>query len=228
MEVLTAVDEGRIAEQRERDEFFWLDLVDPSESEVDGLGRRLGLHPIALEDTREFGQRPKVDIYEDSILLVFYSARMREPGERFVRPIEVHVYISGGFMVTVRRDECTALDDLRDQLAPEGTHDEDYLVYTVLDTLTDAFYPVIDGLEDVIDELEGEVLARARRDQLARIYRVRQEVRELQRLVTNQRDAFQTVSEAVRGLAGLSHGSREDLRDVGGHLNQISRGVMRQ
>jgi magnesium transporter len=128
----------------------------------------------------------------------------------------------------VRREECTALDELREQLAPEGTQDEGYLVYTVLDTLTDAFYPVIDGLEEVIDGLEAEVLARARREQLARIYRIRQEVRELQRLTSNQHDAFHGAADAIRSLAGLSHGSHEYLRDVGDHLSQISGELMRQ
>jgi magnesium transporter len=228
MEVFTGIDESRIAAQRQRDEFFWLDLVDPEPAAVDALGERLGLHPVALEDTREFGQRPKVDVYERSVLLVFYSARLRTGEERLVRPIEVHVYVSGGYVVTVRRDECTALDELRDRLAPEGTEDENYLVYQILDTLTDAYYPVIEGLEEQIDGLEREVLSRARRTQLAQIYRIRQEVRELQRIVANQRDTYQTASDAISSLAGLSKGSREYLRDVGDHLSQIAGELMRQ
>ena len=75
MLVLTSVDEGKIRAERERDEFFWLDLLSPSDEELEQLGTMLGLHPVAIEDTREFGQRPKLDIYEQTLLLVFYSAR---------------------------------------------------------------------------------------------------------------------------------------------------------
>ncbi len=61
--MLTQVDGDRIAARRERDEFFWLDLESPSRAELDALQTTLGLHPMALEDTREFRQRPKVDSY---------------------------------------------------------------------------------------------------------------------------------------------------------------------
>jgi magnesium transporter len=74
MHVLTEVDEQQIRALEERDEFFWLDLLAPPPDELHRLGALLGLHPLALEDTREFGQRPKTDIYESSALVVFYSA----------------------------------------------------------------------------------------------------------------------------------------------------------
>jgi magnesium transporter len=225
--VLTAVDDERIREQRARDEFFWLDLENPRPEELDALGAALPLHPMSLEDTREFGQRPKVDLYDENVLVVFYTARVTR-GARGVRPIEVHVYISGGYVVTVRRDSCTALDDLHETLAPAGTSDEESLVYRIFDALTDAYYPVIEALERRVDALESEVLERARPEQRERIYRLRQEVRELHRLVVTQRDHFQRASDAIRQLAGLSRGSREYLRDVGDHLAQIAGEFARQ
>ena len=71
MVVLEHVDRDRIAQLRERDEFFWLDLTDPSADDVKALGALLGLHPVAIEDTIEFGQRPKLDSYGDHVLFVF-------------------------------------------------------------------------------------------------------------------------------------------------------------
>src|ERR687891_90547 len=157
MEVLTGVDDERIAVQRRKDEFFWLDLADPSAADLDALEAALGLHPVAMEDTREFGQRPKADAYQDHVLLVFYTARPADPGgDRLIEPIEVHVYVSGHWIVTVRRRPCVALDQLHETLVPEGTEEEDYLVYRILDPLTDAFYPAITALEGRIDGLEGE------------------------------------------------------------------------
>ncbi|HYM56387.1 MAG TPA: magnesium transporter CorA family protein [Solirubrobacteraceae bacterium] len=229
MDVLQEVETGRIAALRERDEFFWLDLERPSDSDLDAMAGVLSIHPLALEDTREFGQRPKLDAYEDHVLLVYYT--VRDPlteAEGLVEPVEIHLYISGGFVVTVRREECSELDHLHEMLVPEDTAAEDYLVYRILDALTDAFYPALERLEVRIDALEGEVLARPDREHLAQIHRLKQEVHELLRRVAPQRDRFHTGSEIIVSLPGLTRGSREYLRDVADHLAQIAGELSRQ
>jgi magnesium transporter len=226
MLVLTALDADRIAAQRSRDEYFWLDLQDPTPADLSRAGRLLSLHPLALEDTREWNQRPKVDVYGDHVLVVFYTARMDDDG--IAEGIELHIYVSGSFCMTVRRAGCAVLDELHEQLGNEPIEDEGYLVYRVLDTLTDAYYPVIDGFEGQVDTLEEEVLTRARREQVTRIYRLRQDVRELQRTAAAQRDHFGATADAIRALPGLQHGTRETLRDVGDHLAQVSGELARQ
>jgi magnesium transporter len=188
----------------------------------------LGLHPVALEDSREFGQRPKLDVYGDHLLLVFYTVRVTGSEEPLAERVEVHVYISGRFVATIRRQTCVALDDLHELLMPEDAREEEFLVYRILDGLTDAFYPVIDVLERDIDALEGEVLDRPRREHLGRVYRLKQEVHDLQRLVSAQRDQFSPALDAILNLAGLAKGSRLYLRDVADHLTQVSGEFQRQ
>lgn len=223
MHVLTTVDEAEIARLLEADQFFWIDLLSPDRTTVERLGKALGLHPVALEDTIEFGQRPKVDPYEEQVLLVFFTARA--PAE----PLEVHIYISGDFMITVRRDDCQALDALHDELSAQPTRDEEALVYRVLDGLTDAFYPVIEALEKDIDALEHEVLlSRPRREHLERSYRLKQDVRELHRLTAAQRDQFQAAHVAILDLEGFAKGAKPYLRDIGDHLSQITSEFGRQ
>jgi magnesium transporter len=220
MDVLTAVDADRIASDRNAAHQFWLDLVDPPDEDINRVGDLLGLHPVALEDTREFGQRPKVDVYEDHVLLVFYSARLDEAG--IVEPIEVHIYVATGYLITVRRGTCAVLDELHDRLEEMREHP----MYAILDALTDAFYPVIEGLEERIDALEAEVLTRPRREQLSAIYRLLQQVREIGRTATVQRDQFQIASN---DLANLEVGDTgEYLRDIGDHLAQVTGELHRQ
>jgi magnesium transporter len=226
--VLTSVESEQIADRRRRDEFFWLDLAQPAEHELDTLQSALGLHPMALEDTREFGQRPKVDAYQDYILVVFYTASESEDPDRVVHPVEVHVYVSGQWIVTVHREPLPLLERLHDELEPTGTREEDYLVYRILDGLTDAFFPAVTAIEERIDLLEADVLERPKRELLRRVYRRKQEVHELQRLIAGQRDQFQTASEQILELAGLSRGTREYLRDIGDHLAQIGGELQRQ
>jgi magnesium transporter len=221
MDVLTAVDDERLAAGRDEHRSFWLDLIDPPDEEIDRLGALLHLHPVAIEDTREFGQRPKVDVYEDHVLLVFYTARLDEDGA--VHAIEVHLYVAGAYVLTVRREPCAELDEVRERLRNGAERP----VYEILDTLTDAFYPVIEGLEERIDALEAQVLARTRREQLATIYRIRQDVRELARLTTVQRDQFEIASDDLQRMIELGDADVY-LRDIGDHLAQVASELHRQ
>jgi magnesium transporter len=221
MDVLTEVDGDRIAAERRSGHSFWIDLVGPSDEEVNHLGELLGLHPVAIEDTREFGQRPKVDVYEDHVLLVFFTARLDDDGT--VAPIEVHVYVAEGYLLTVRRGHCAILDELRSDVEEMHEHP----VYAILDTLTDAFYPVVEGLEERVDALEADVLSRPRKEHLTAIYRLRQEVRGIGRIASVQRDQFQAASDDLQRMVELGD-TGEYLRDIGDHLAQIAGELYRQ
>jgi magnesium transporter len=180
-----------------------------------------------MEDTREFGQRPKLDRYPEAVLLVYWTAHVAADGVG-VEMVEVHLHISGGFLFTARRARCPELDVLHDTLVPEGTKVEEYIVYRVLDSLTDALYPVIDHMEARIDALEEMVLNDTDRQQLTEIYRIKQQVLTVQRRLASQRDQFGQVTEAILDLPGLTHGSRPYLRDIGDHLAQVTQELYRQ
>jgi magnesium transporter len=222
MHVLTEVDPELIARLRAEDHFFWIDLEAPGPGDIARLGEALGLHPVALEDTLEMGQRPKIEPYDGHVLVVFYTAR--EPAD----PLEVHIYISGEFIATVHREPCGALGNLHAALAEEPTHDEEALIYRVFDGLTDAFYPVINALERRLDALEAQVLTRPRREHLSWSYRLKQEVRDLQRLTATQHEQFKSAHELMLEMEGLTKGSRPYMRDIGDHLAQISGEFHRQ
>jgi magnesium transporter len=224
MEVLANVDPARIAQLCSSDEFFWLDLAAPSAADLARLGDLLGLHPLAVEDTSEFGQRPKIDIYDDRVLIVFYSVRTDDGP----LPVEVHIHISGSFIVTAHQDPCPELDRLRQVLVTETAKTEDYLVYRILDGLADAYYPALTRLEERVDTLEGQVLARPHHSQLETVYRLKQDVHDLQRRVAAQSDMMPAAVQAVLELPGFSHGTRVYLRDVSDHLAQAAGELRRQ
>jgi magnesium transporter len=227
MEVLSQVDGARIAELRKRDEFFWLDLDSPSDADLAIAGDLLALHELALEDTREFEQRPKLDRYASSVLLVYWTAHVT-PNRLAIEQVEVHLHISGGFLVTVRRAPCPELHELRDALARQDPHAEDYIVYLVLDGLTDSLRPVVEHLESRIDALEEQVLRDTDRRQLGEIYRLKQDVQSLLRTLVPQRDQFGAAIDAIVSLPGLTRGPREYLRDVADHLARETGELQRQ
>ncbi|MEA2124602.1 MAG: magnesium transporter [Solirubrobacteraceae bacterium] len=223
MQVLTEVDAGRIGKLTDAGEFFWLDLLLPSRDQLEELSGLLGMHPAAIEDTREWGQLPRLDDYGDHILLIFFSARSIEGG---VEPVEVHVYVSGRWIVTARQCE-TKLDRKRDWLAETDYDDEDEVLYHILDALADGWDPVIDEIDKRVDEVEAQVLERARDDQLAIIFHLKQDVGELLRRAHPMHINFSAQIDVIHGLEGLTHGSREWLRDVEAHLAGIASDLRR-
>ena len=131
--------------------------------------------------------------------------------------------------MTIRRAECTELDALHHELDEADPKAEEYIVYKIFDVLTDAFYPIIELLEQRIDALESHILlGRPSREQLAEIYRLKQRVHELALRVIPQRDRFSSGAEMILNLPGLARGAREYLRDVGDHLAQIAGELHRQ
>jgi magnesium transporter len=221
MEVLTAVDRARIAELEARDEFFWLDLREPSEQDLETLADLLGLHPAAIEDTLEWDQIPKLDDYGETFMLVFFTAR-RAPGpDRYVEPVEVHIYISGSFVLTFRRCE-TPLDRLHDWLRNSQEETEDEVLYHILDALADGWDPVIDLLDQLVDGVEGEVLARPQQRHLRDIYRLKQDVGELAHYAVPQPEVVQAAIDTAHENPEISRGSREWLRDVVTHVSAIA------
>src|SRR5215207_2364659 len=120
MQVLDTVDAEAIRALHERGEFFWLDLQNPTDAEVDLLGSLLGIPPLAIQDTKEFGQRPKIDDYGQRVLVVFYGAHGGDL-------VEVHVHVSGDEVVTVRRQPCAHLGAARELAAARTAHSEQEL-----------------------------------------------------------------------------------------------------
>lgn len=228
MKVLTRANRDTLRRLRARDEFFWLDLVAPTAQDLDVVGEELGLHPLALEDTREFRQRPKFDRYDEKVLLVYYSARILEGTGQTIEPVEVHLHVSGAFVFSARQVVCAPLTALHDELVGERRDAEDYLVYRILDGLTDACFPVLERVEERVDALEGAVLDRARSEHLGEIYRLKQEVHDLLRRIAPQRDQFEASRAAILELPGFSRGARDHLADVGDHLEQVAGELARQ
>jgi magnesium transporter len=217
--VLTALDRDSISELRQRDEFFWLDLESPSDADLDGLRELFGLHPLVLEDLHKFDQRPKLDDYEDYVVVVFYGVRVNgaEP-----EPIEVHVLVSGGYVITVRRLHCEQLMQLRQRLEGGKHEKEQFIIYRIFDTLTDSFFPVLAAVDDEIDALEDGILVQPTDEQLHSLFGLKKSLVNLRRVVSPQRDLFARAIDEIVELRGLEPATRDYFRDVYDHLIRIS------
>jgi magnesium transporter len=219
--IFTHVDEPAIRELFERDHFFWLDLREPTDADLDRIGELFGFHHLAIEDSRNFGQRPKLDDYGDHAVLVFYGAATDDPSDP--NPLaEVHVYVSGGYVLTVRRHAGPELDELRDKLEGRVLKSEQFVVYRILDTLTDTFFPLLARIDDEIDELEDQIIDQPDEQQLQRIFALKRALVTLRKAVTPQRDIFARSIDQISELPGLELDERDYFRDVYDHLIRIS------
>jgi magnesium transporter len=208
MKLLDNVDADAIRALHERGEFFWLDLHTPSDAEIDQLGALLHIPELAVEDTKEFGQRPKLDDYASRVLLVFYGAHEFEA-------VEVHVHVSGDEVVTVRHAECAHLGAVKERVREGAVRSEQELVYLILDALADSLRALSDRYAAEVDQLEDVAFVRPTAANRRRISELRAELFRLQQIVVPQRELLARGSDLLETLPGLEHeDARHRFRDV--------------
>ncbi|HEX4304446.1 MAG TPA: magnesium transporter CorA family protein [Solirubrobacterales bacterium] len=232
MRFLDTIDRGAIGAMLDRDEYFWLDLDAPTDQEVATLDDIFHFHPLALEDLRKKGQRPKLEDFGNYMFLVYYGAR--EPGGGAAAPDstpttgtgvqleEVHAFISGGYLVTVHDGDCGALDEVRKRLDALPPSSEQFVVYRVLDALTDTYFPLLESLEDRLEALDEEIFSTPSPDHLQPLTELRRDLVQLGRVVTPQRDMLARHVDDILEIPGLQADSRNYFRDVYDHAIRIS------
>jgi magnesium transporter len=210
MEVLDRVDADRIATLRARDEFFWLDLRDPSPAELDSLTELLQLPPMAVQDSREFGQRPKLDAYGDRVLIVFYGV---DHGGADPELVEVHVHVSGSEVVTLRRAGCMHLEAAHDGIGSVGPEEE--VVVRVLSALARSLSALVDEIAAEVERLEEVSFEHPTQMDRTRISVLRARLFRLAQVVGPERDMLAADAELLESLPGLEHEqARHPFRDV--------------
>ena len=130
--------------------------------------------------------------------------------------------ISGSYIVTIHREPSDVLDRLRDRFARGAEGSEGFIVYKVLDTLADSFFPALAVVDDEIDQLEDAIVTRADERQLQRIFELKKELVRLRRIATPQRDLLARTIEEISELPGFDAGESDYFRDVYDHMIRVS------
>jgi magnesium transporter len=208
MQVLDKVDLDAIRALHEREEFFWLDLDAPSDADLDALGELLGIPDLAVEDSKEFGQRPKLDDYGERVLIVFYGAHDSDL-------VEVHVHVSGQEVMTIRRAPCAHLWEARERAATARVRTEQDLVYRVLDALADSLRALADRYSAEVEHLEEIAFERPKPADRRRMSELRSDLFRLQQIVVPQREMLSRGGDLIETLPGLERDvARHPFRDV--------------
>ena len=142
------------------DEILWLDLHDSSEESLALLRDVFNIHPLAVEDALEFGQRPKIEGYENFVALVFFGANtVGQP------MIEVHFFFGENFLVTLHREPCVAFEGMRTVFARHhsGLAARIIVLHHVLDSLGDSVFPMLASFDDKVDTIQDQIEVKAER-----------------------------------------------------------------
>jgi magnesium transporter len=199
--------------------FFWIDIHEPTTQDFDVLRDVFGFHPLALEDSEHFGQRAKLDDYDDFVFLVVYGAVPDVD-----RLVEVHCFYSERFLITVHRDDAPAFTEVRARYAKRKApiNNPPLVLYRIVDTLADSFFPILAELDDRIDELENQTFLRASDDQLQEIFAMKRLLVGMRKAVAPERDMFASLLGGVSELPGMTADDEHYFRDIYDHLIRIS------
>ena len=199
----------------------WIGLYKPTQEELASVAGEFGLHPLAVEDAVEAHQRPKIERYAGTLFVVLKAARYIDESET-VEFGEIDIFMGEDFVVAVRHGEAAALGEVRRRL--EGNPEllrrgPEAILYAIMDRVVDGYAPVVEGLENDIDEIEDEVFS-GNAGVSRRIYELSREVIEFQR-------ATQPLPGMLAGLIegfekhGVDPELQRYLRDVQDHTLRV-------
>jgi magnesium transporter len=206
-----------IAQLIEAGQPFWLDIENPTDETIDQLATGLGLHPLAVEDSKQFGQRAKLQVYGKVAVLVGFGL-----DEQLREPVEVHCYYTTGFLVTLRRAPSPALDALRQagSVQPQLGSDPIRALQPLVGSLYTQFSALALELEERLDALEQRVLREADDQELAEITGIRHRAAATRRIVTPGRD-LAARTPLIQTLPGATSETQLYAEDISDELQQV-------
>ena len=211
----TCPDDGR--------SFAWIGMLRPGLDEIHAVAREFGLHELAVEDTVNQHQRPKLERYGETTFVVLRPARYVDPVE-VITLGEVHLFLGPEFAITVRHADEPDLAVVRKCLEEDPellAHGPFAVLWGVLDRVVDDYVPVLEGLQVDVDEIEEQVFGNDT-EVSKRIYQLTREVIAFHRAVEPLRDIF----AQLRGWFGKNGGNtdvelRRRMRDVEDHYTRV-------
>src|ERR1700735_4821807 len=206
-------------------QFFWLnlDIHDPGpDDDVTGLlVNTFHFHPVAVEAVERFGQRARIDDYDDFVHIITFG--MAADGKNVA---EVHCFVTDKFIISLHQGDCPALSTVCDRIAghhsTKGSGPQVVLFDLILDTLIDSYFPVLSDFDDSIDDLEGAILKNPTEEQLGIIFDMKRQIMMIRKVVTPQRDMISSLNAGMLAIPGMTDQGSAYFRSLYDHLIRIS------
>ncbi len=202
----------------------WVDVQGLGNRDIlERLGQVFNLHSLVLEDVVNMAERPKMEDYEDQLLIIARMVIPKEISYGF-HSEQVNLVLGKHYLLTVKEEpeyDCfygvrTRIEKNKGIIRKQGS---DYLAYSLLDAIVDGFFPVLELYGERIQELEEEVIVKATPQTLQQIYTIRRELLQLRRAICPQRDAINSLIRDSSEI--ISDYVRIYLRDCYDHTVQV-------
>jgi magnesium transporter len=179
--------------------FFWLDLLDPTEQELAKIREEFSLHVLAIEDATHKHQRPKVEQYDQFLFIVFYTIALK-PIQNELIAQELSLFVGSNYLITIHSTPLPELDEAERRWRRSSKQLEwgiGILLYCLLDTIVDGYFPVVDILVDRTEELEDALYqGRVRQKQFSfDLLALKKVFLRLRRIVTPERDVLNVLTD---------------------------------
>ncbi|MNX81894.1 Magnesium transport protein CorA [compost metagenome] len=201
---------------------LWIDLEVTDRADVEWLKGCFGFHPLALEDCLKSGQRPKLDHYDGYAFLDFYAAAF-DPEKARLKTEEIDLFLGEGYLVTAHKAPMPVLDEVRQrwETATESTTGgASYLLYILLGTVVDAYFPVVDQMEEQLEVLEEMLFERFEQSVITRIFTLKKDLLLMRKVVAPTRDVCLLLLRRESHL--IAPGTAIYLQDVYDHLIRVA------
>jgi magnesium transporter len=210
-----------------KDELLWIDAVDPSDDDLRLLQEEFGFHPLAMEDVaQQHRQRPKVDLYEGYIFLVFYCLDHYERGKR-LSARQVSFFVGSNYVVTLHDGEVRIFEEIKRRWEQNSqaisSHDAGILTYTILDAIVDDYFPLIDDLSEEVEALEEVLFGKFDRDTQQRLFQLKKELFSIRRVVAPERDVLNVLVR--RDTPIFSETAIIYFQDVYDHIIRVTEAI---
>ena len=201
----------------------WIDVENTDAEELGELGRRFGLHKLAVEDCLHQDQRPKLEEYPNHLFLVLNGFTHEAADICELTLHEHHFFIGPTWIISVHALPFSGVQNVwrRVQDDPAATlgRGPDFIAYLVADALVDQSFPILDHLNDELENLEVEIFERPESGQLQRIFALKRMLVHFRRVLSPQRDVVSLLSR--EGLPHLGQRNVIYFRDIYDHLVRV-------
>lgn len=202
----------------------WMDIQGlGSETVLKQVGEIFNLHPLLLEDVVNVPQRPKLEDYNNQLLVISQMVRLKEDESGFDTE-QVSFVLGKRYLLSFQEEElqdCFEIvrDRIRTSQGRVRKSGADYLTYLLLDTIIDGYFPVVEHYEDRIEALEDAIISNPDRETMQEIYDVRRELLALRRLIWPMRNVLHLLMRDHHGI--VSDEVQIYFRDSYDHVIQI-------
>lgn len=198
---------------------FWLDIEQITDEDA-SLLREFGFHPLSIEDCGPTDTRPKIDEFPDHLFIVFRTLN-GDPHDEIVETVKLCVFLSADFVVTVHPTPLPFLKHVKDRVEQDyrQMRTPSFCMYTVLDAAVDHFFPMMDQLDDRIDQVEDRILEQFEQAAIHELFALKKQVLFLRKITGPQREVMNTLTS--RPYPQIHQETVIHLRDVYDHLVRI-------